>query len=124
MVIVPESATDAEIIAAVEGWLRLLEREDYDAAAAEISFTVRQAIAVITSAKPDMKRLMPMSRPRAQAALPGQPAMMIPARTKSATPLIAIQGHERANRGARATSGSARRRGPRRRRPERWSACA
>ena len=36
MVIVPESATDAEIIAAVEGWLRLLECEDYDAAAAEI----------------------------------------------------------------------------------------
>jgi hypothetical protein len=36
VVIVPEAATDAEIIAAVEGWLRLLEREDYEAAAAEI----------------------------------------------------------------------------------------
>ena len=36
MVILPETATDAEIIAAVEDWLRLLEREDYVAAAAEI----------------------------------------------------------------------------------------
>jgi hypothetical protein len=36
VVIVPESATDAEIIAAAEEWLRLLEREDYDTAAAEI----------------------------------------------------------------------------------------
>jgi hypothetical protein len=36
MVILPETATDAEIIAAVENWLRLLEREDYPAAAAEI----------------------------------------------------------------------------------------
>jgi hypothetical protein len=36
VVIVAESATDAEIITAVEEWLGLLEREDYDAAAAEI----------------------------------------------------------------------------------------
>jgi hypothetical protein len=36
VVIVPGSATDAEIIAAVEEWLRLLEREDYATAAAEI----------------------------------------------------------------------------------------
>ena len=34
-----------------------------------------------------MKRLMPMSRPSAQATLPGQPATMIPARIKSAMPL-------------------------------------
>ena len=36
MVIIPEKATDAAIITAVEDWLRLLEREDYTAAAAEI----------------------------------------------------------------------------------------
>jgi hypothetical protein len=36
VVIVSEDATDSAIIAAVEDWLRLLEREDYDAAAAEI----------------------------------------------------------------------------------------
>ena len=36
MVILPETATDADIIAAVEDWLRLLERGDYDTAAAEI----------------------------------------------------------------------------------------
>jgi hypothetical protein len=36
MVILPETAKDAEIIAAVEDWLRLLEREDYAAAAPEI----------------------------------------------------------------------------------------
>jgi len=36
VVIVPESATDAEIISAVEDWLRLLEQEDYGAAAAAI----------------------------------------------------------------------------------------
>jgi hypothetical protein len=36
VVILLESATDADIILAVEDWLRLLEREDYDTAAAEI----------------------------------------------------------------------------------------
>lgn len=36
MIILPETATDADIIAAVEDWLRLLEREDYAAACAEI----------------------------------------------------------------------------------------
>ncbi len=36
MVILSASATDSDIIAAVEDWLRLLEREDYDTAAAEI----------------------------------------------------------------------------------------
>ena len=36
MVILPESATDSDIILAVEDWLRLLEREDYHTAAAEI----------------------------------------------------------------------------------------
>jgi hypothetical protein len=36
VVIVPEAATDSEIIAAIEQWLRLLEQEDYSTAAAEI----------------------------------------------------------------------------------------
>jgi hypothetical protein len=35
-IILPESATDAEIIAAIEDWLRLLEREDYEAAVGAI----------------------------------------------------------------------------------------
>ena len=34
--ILPEASTDAAIIAAVEDWLRLLEREGYDTAATEI----------------------------------------------------------------------------------------
>jgi hypothetical protein len=36
VVILPESATDSDIIAAVEAWLSLLEREDYVAACAAV----------------------------------------------------------------------------------------
>lgn len=36
MVILPETATNAAIISAVEDWLKLLEQEDYETAAAEI----------------------------------------------------------------------------------------
>ena len=56
-----------------------------------------QAMRMITNARPDMKRLMPTSRPSAQATLSGQLAMIIPAIIKSAMPLTTIHSHERGN---------------------------
>jgi uncharacterized protein (UPF0332 family) len=51
----------------------------------------RPASAATTTAHPDVSRLIPTSKPKAQMAVPGQPAMMMAANTRSAIPLISIQ---------------------------------
>src|SRR5580693_6417125 len=59
--------------------------EGYEARADE-----RACRAIATSATPPKTILMPTSSPSAHAAVPGSPAKMMPARTRSMMPLISI----------------------------------
>src|SRR4029077_7329945 len=52
---------------------------------------LRACRAIAISAEPPKIILMPTSNPSAQAAVPGNPAKMIVARTKSMIPLASIQ---------------------------------
>jgi hypothetical protein len=52
---------------------------------------LRAASAMPIIAVPPNSRLMPTSRPRAQVAVSGSPANMIPARMRSTMPLASIQ---------------------------------
>jgi len=64
------------------------------AAGLRAASTLRQAIAVTTSARPDRNRMMPTSSPSAQATLPGQPTMMITASIASAIPLVSVHSRD------------------------------
>ena len=74
---------------------------DYDKRLAESSAASNQAdhtrlracSAMAISAEPPKIMLMPSSRPSAQAAVPGSPAKIITASTRSTMPLTSIQPH-------------------------------
>ena len=65
----------------------------YGPARASVVTKLRPANATMVMAAPEVIRLTPTIKRSTQVAVPGQPAMMIPARIRSAIPLANIHPH-------------------------------